>query len=217
MEPDRSPAQLIADSEGLLLDFDGPVCDVYAGSDPARIAREVAAAFDLDIDTDDPLDLIGHALATRGPVDAIHESLTQTEIEAVRTATETPGIRQLVEAYHRPIGIVSNNGREAIARWLTQSGLGRFVSVIVGRDPRHMKPDPTPLQLAARQLGLPVAQCAFVGDSASDAVAAEKAGAPMVALANRPQKREWFSGGPCAVIVEDVWSLVPERIVPPHP
>ncbi len=207
MEPDRSPAQLIAQSEGLLLDFDGPVCNVYAGSDPARIARQIAAAFNLDIETDDPLDLIGHALAIDGPVDELHQALTNAEIETVGTATETPGIRQLVKTYGRPIAIVSNNGRQAIETWLARSRLDQYVAVVIGRDPRHMKPDPQPLQLAADRLGMQLTGCVFVGDSTSDALAADRAGVPMVALANRPHKRQLFSGERCAAIINSIHEL----------
>ena len=136
MEHGRSAAQLITESAGLLLDFDGPVCDVYAGSSPARIASEVSARFGLGIDTDDPLDLIAHALITGGPVDDIHQALTETELEAVRSATETPGIRDLLESYQGPIAIVSNNAGEAIDAWLAAAELRSFVHVVTGRDPR---------------------------------------------------------------------------------
>ena len=209
MEPGRSPAQLIAESEGLLLDFDGPVCNVYAGSDPARTASELAAAYNLDINTDDPLQLITYALATNGPVDDIHRALTRTEIEAVRTATETPGIRALIETYHGPIAIVSNNASEAIENWLTHNGLRPSVDDITGRDPQHMKPDPAPLLTAAEALGVPVDRCVFVGDSLNDARAAARAGTALVALANKPSKLRLFMDEGCDAIVEGIDQLVP--------
>jgi HAD superfamily hydrolase (TIGR01549 family) len=169
----------------------------------------VAKKFDLNIDTNDPLDLIGHALETRGPVDAIHQALTETEIEAVNTATETPGIRQLLATYTGPIGIVSNNGREAIEAWLGRAGLGLHIGVVIGRDPRHMKPDPRPLQLAAGRLELPLDGSIFVGDSVSDAVAATQAGVPMVALANQTRKWKLFETRRCAAIVGSIHELIP--------
>lgn len=204
MEPGRSPAQLIAESKGLLLDFDGPVCDVYAGSDPARIAREVAAAFDLEVETDDPLDLITHAIATGGPVDAIHHALTMTEIEAVRTATETPGARRLLEEYHGPVAIVSNNATGAIDAWLTRTGLRSSIEVITGRDPRHMKPDPRSLEIAIETIGCQPEGCIFVGDSMSDIEAALRADVPMIALANRQPKRRAFEQHGSALIIDSV-------------
>jgi HAD superfamily hydrolase (TIGR01509 family) len=211
MEPDRSPAQLIADSEGLLLDFDGPICNVYAGSDPARIARQVALAFNLDIDTDDPLDLITHALETGGPVDGIHQALTETEIEAVRTATETPGIRQLVQSYQRPIAIVSNNAGEAIENWLLAANLQSHIEAVVGRDPRHMKPDPRTLRLSGKAINRQLERCVFIGDSLTDAQAAHQAGVTIIALANRPRKRQLFTRAGCGPIVESIHELTPSE------
>ena len=208
MEPGHSPAQLIADSEALLLDFDGPVCTVYAGSDSPRIAREVRAMFGFDIETDDPLDLILHAVEIGGPVDEVHQVLTGTEIEAVRTATETPGIRQLIESYPGPIAIVSNNAAKAIDAWLATAGLRQHVDVISGRDPRQMKPDPWPLISSAKALGVEVAACVFIGDSISDAQAAHRARVPLIALANKPGKRERFVDVGCLSIVEEFSALL---------
>lgn len=208
MGPGRSPAQLITDSEGLLLDFDGPVCNLYAGSDPAHIARESAAAFGFDIDTDDPLDLISYALATGGPVDEIHRALTAAELAAVHTARETPGIRQLIESYQGPIAIVSNNAAEAIEAWLSEAGLRPSIDAITGRDPRHMKPDPTPLKIAADAIGRPLNQCVLVGDSLSDAQAARRAGTALVALANKPHKVPQFVDEGYGAIIEKITELV---------
>jgi len=208
MEHGRSPAQLITESAGLLLDFDGPVCDVYAGSSPERIATEVSTIFGLEIDTDDPLDLIAHALTTGGPVDDIHQALTDTELEAVRSATETPGIRHLVESYQGPIAIVSNNAGEAIEAWLTAAKLRAFVQVVTGRDPRRMKPDPWSLMTSAEAIGCEPDQCVFVGDSLTDAQAAAQAGVPIVALANRRQKRQMFAAEGCMMIVASIQELI---------
>lgn len=216
MEPDRSPAQLIAESKGLLLDFDGPVCDVYAGSDPARIAQEVAAVFDLDIETDDPLDLIKYAVKADGPVDQIHRKLAETEIEAVATATETPGIRNLVRDYQGPVAIVSNNAGEAIETWLVASGLHDHVEAVIGRDPRHMKPDPRTLRLSAKAINRQLGQCAFIGDSLTDAQAAHESGVPIIALANRPRKRQLFADAGCTLIVDSVHELTPSEPVIPR-
>jgi phosphoglycolate phosphatase len=79
-----------------------------------------------------------------------------------------------------------------------------------------MKPDPTPLQLSAERLGLPVNACIFVGDSVSDAVAAERAGVPLIALANRPQKWQLFGAEQRAAIIRDMHELTSTRQVLPR-
>lgn len=207
MGTSRSASQLIADSAGLLLDFDGPVCDVYAGADPSAIAQDVAAAFELDIDTTDPLELISHALATGGPVDEIHQALAATEVAAVQTATETPGARQLIENYHSPIAIVSNNASQAIEAWLRKAGLESQVDVVTGRDPRRMKPNPWPLEISARAIDRQIDRCVFIGDSLSDFQAALNAGSPVIALANKPNKTAAFEDAGCTTIVQSLLGL----------
>jgi phosphoglycolate phosphatase len=209
----RHAAQLITDSDGLLLDFDGPVCRIYAGRDPARIARQVAVTFRLEFETSDPLRLVTHAPETGGPVDEIHHALTQAEVEAVHTAAGTPGIRELLESYPDPIAIVSNNATEAIDAWLTQEGLRTAVGTIIGRDPRHMKPDPTSLRLAAEAIGRDLSRCVFVGDSLSDAEAARNAHVAFVALANKPGKRARFERSGCDVIIDGMDELLDPALV----
>ena len=211
MEPGRSPSQLIADSEGLLLDFDGPVCDVYAGSDPARIARDVAAVFDLAIDTDDPLDLIIHAIGADGLVDQVHHALEKAEVDAVRSATETAGIRQLVASYEGPIAIVSNNAAHAIESWLVRANLRPLFEQIIGRDPRRMKPNPWPVGAAVRSIGRRSSECVLVGDSLSDAKAALRAEVPFVAFANKAGKRAMFEAAGCHSIVDQIEELHPRK------
>ncbi len=202
MGSSRDAARLIAESEGLLLDFDGPVCDVFAGSSAATIAAEVRQDFKLDIRTSDPLELITYALQVDGPVDEINEVLARHELNAVRTSVETPGVRDLIEEYRRPIAIVSNNHVGAIRAWLRSSGLQDSVNQVVGRDPRRMKPDPHPLNTALESIGCKSHECVFIGDSRSDIEAGRAAGVPVIALANKPRKRALFSNENCAVVRE---------------
>jgi HAD superfamily hydrolase (TIGR01509 family) len=173
-------------------------------------------AFNLDIDTADPLDLITHALEAGGPVDDIHQALTETEIEAVRTASETPGIRQLVQGYQGPVAIVSNNAGEAIENWLRAAGLQGHIEAVVGRDPRHMKPDPRTLRLSGEAINRQLGRCVFIGDSLTDAQAAHAAGVPIIALANRPRKQQLFARVGCASIIGSIHELPPSKPVIPR-
>ena len=206
MGSDRTFQELIAQSKGLLLDFDGPVCDVFAGTSAAQIAHELSAISDIDIQTDDPLDLIREAVRLGGPVEEIHQAITQTEVQAIETATETPGIRQLITQYHGPIAIVSNNAEEAIESWLTNARLREQIDTIVGRSPRKMKPDPAPLVAAAEAIKQPLDRCVFLGDSMTDIEAADRAGCTMVALANRPEKLRAFEQQRTALIIRSILS-----------
>lgn len=207
MDPDLSPANLVAQSKALLLDFDGPVCNIFAGSDPAQIASEMAAEFSMQVTTGDPLNVVREAIRLNGPISAIHQYLKAAEIDAIGSAHETPGIRHLVETYRGPIAIVSNNATEAIELWLEHVGLNALVTAVIGRDPLHMKPDPRSLTKAADALGVDIANCVFIGDSLSDIQAAIVAQCPIIAFANKPWKRAVFRSITDSPIVDDLRQL----------
>lgn len=76
-----------------------------------------------------------------------------------------------------PVGVVSLNAESAVRIALELYGLDRHVDVVVGRDTvETTKPDPDPLLFAADRLGVSPDRALFVGDSESDAVAADRAG-----------------------------------------
>lgn len=100
------------------------------------------------------------------------------------------------------MAIVSNNAKEAVDAWLESSNIGEFITVVVGRDPRRMKPDPWPILTAASALSCDIPSCVFLGDSTTDVEAARLADTPMIALANKPQKRLAFEAARCAAIIE---------------
>lgn len=100
-------------------------------------------------------------------------------------AREYPGTEQVLSTLRgsgMPMGVVTSKGTPMTMRGLEVFGLGRFFDVIVTADDvdRH-KPDPHPLQEAARGLGLDAAHTAYVGDSPHDMEAAIAAGAVSVA------------------------------------
>jgi len=59
----------------------------------------------------------------------------------------------------------------------------RVATVVSGDRLPQRKPDPAPLQLAARELGLPPSRCVYVGDAPRDIEAGRAAGMPTIAAA----------------------------------
>ncbi len=80
---------------------------------------------------------------------------------------------------HYPIAIVTTRSRYHIDQFCQQfSTLAPIIKVTCGlQDTRRLKPHPAPVQLAASRLGVPVANCLMVGDTAVDVKAARRAGA----------------------------------------
>ena len=70
-----------------------------------------------------------------------------------------------------------------------------------------MKPEPRTLRLAGEAINRQLGRCLFIGDSLTDAQAAHEAGVPIIALANRPRKRQLFADAGCTLIVDSVHEL----------
>jgi phosphoglycolate phosphatase len=75
-------------------------------------------------------------------------------------------------------------------------------------DPALLKPHPFLLQRAAQLLDADIGECLMIGDSATDILAAQAAGAPVVGYANKLGKRERFKRLRADAIVESMEELL---------
>lgn len=95
-----------------------------------------------------------------------------------------PGAEACLQAVHAlgiPQAVVTNKPESFARAIVEQLGLALYLPVVVGGDtlPQH-KPDPAPLLHACSLLGADAAGALMVGDSSTDARAAEAAGMPTV-------------------------------------
>ena len=220
--------EILATTEALLLDFDGPVCSVFAGF-PAHVAadhlRDVLAEgghTDLPLDVEqaaDPFVVLIHAAAL-GDEEARHVEapFRALEAHAVRSAKPTAGSHDLIRSWKqtgRPLAIVSNNSVAAITAYLDLHDLRMATDTISARvdaDVRRLKPSPLLVAETIAVLGLPPESCTLVGDSPSDIEAAHAAEARSVGYANSPGKTDVLSRlGPTAItttmtLLKDVYT-----------
>ena len=92
-------------------------------------------------------------------------------------------IDNLVKAGYK-WGVVTNKSHRFTLPLTTAMPLFNTASAMVcGDTTPYSKPHPAPLFEAARQLGLPAANCMYVGDDERDIVAGRAAGMPTVAAA----------------------------------
>ncbi len=76
----------------------------------------------------------------------------------------------------RRLGIVTAKRRATVELAFRRVPLSHLFDVVVGGDEtERLKPDPEPLLVAAERLGVPVEDCAYVGDSPFDMRAARAA------------------------------------------
>lgn len=201
----------------LLLDFDGPVCRLFANRPAGRIAdgmRELAAEYGVERAAlaaagQDPHQIVRVPLP--GAVARVlEEYLADEEEEAAASAEPTPGagefVRLMAERGRVP-AITTNNAPRAVAAYLKAHDLDSvFGDRIFGRtpdDPRRMKPDPDCLLRATAALGAAPGDCLMIGDSPADVQAAVAAGVPFLGYArsqDRVERLAELPGGSTVVV-----------------
>ena len=203
----------------VLIDFDGPVCDIFAGMPSDAVADELRSelrAADIDITQgaatlDDPLEVF-RAVADLGDDAAItaQELLTALELRATQTARPTPGAADLITTAtqtSRTVTVVTNNSGAAVAYYLVRHHLDQYVGKIVGRDdpdPALMKPSPYQVRYAVGLLQAEPKECVFIGDSTTDVLAGLLGGVAVIGYANKPGKVEALRQARARAVVTDL-------------
>ncbi|RBJ04501.1 haloacid dehalogenase [Micromonospora provocatoris] len=200
--------RLLGEVGAVLLDFDGPVCSIFAGYPAPLVATELVDMLrrrGVDVPPDlasepDPLEVLrwAGAVGDHGVTRAVEDALCKAERRAVETAAPTPYGREVIVAARQagmPVAAVSNNSAGAVTAYLAAHRLAEHVSPVIGRayaEPDRMKPNPEPILQAVRALGELPARCVLIGDSLSDIKGARAAGVAVVGYANRPAKVDAF-------------------------
>lgn len=222
MTEDATLHQIVASTQGVLLDFDGPMTPLMPAplnfeiADSIRsVLRNAEVPMPADVeDTKDPLVVLRFAANLAEDVEAVAEQTCRdAEVEAARRASPTPGALELLAACaatDRPLVIVTNNSADAAWAFVQQAGLVRYIADVCGRPAGHpelMKPDPYLLHSAIEQLGLPAQDCVLFGDSVSDVVAAARASVRCVGFGKHPQRAKELADAGADVVVETVLEL----------
>lgn len=207
-------AELIERTSALLLDFDGPVCSLFAGYPAHSIAEESRAVLVKNMvdlppslqHTTDPLDILRWTGVNR-PVllGAVESVQNRAEREAAQSAAPTSHASEVfmrAAESGRPVVIVSNNSEGAIAHYLKEHSLLQYVTAIVGRPqgrPQLMKPNPWPVETGLAILGTTARLCTLIGDSPSDIEAARVAGSFSIGYAKQPSRAGELEGADAVV------------------
>ncbi|MFB6891815.1 hypothetical protein ACFCX4_21200 [Kitasatospora sp. NPDC056327] len=131
----------------VLLDFDGPVCSVFAGLPAPEVARRLRegllAAGEQALagaeEEGDPLALLPLISNARPDLtETADAALAALETEAVRGARPTPGGASVLRACARSgrlVSVVSDNAGAAIESYLAEHGLSDYVVGVFGCAP----------------------------------------------------------------------------------
>lgn len=198
-EPPRL-RRLLGRARAVLFDFDGPVCDLFAGRSTQPVALEIKAMARKKWNSLDPaveacddshgilhflrdmLDRRGDAVLDPTALSAANDIVTRYEYEAARSAVPAPGIQLLLDTLlgqGKRLAVVTNNAEGPVRKFLELHGMSRKFEAVCGRDPREprcMKPDPSSVRRALECLGRMSPDAAvMVGDQLTDLQAAVSA------------------------------------------
>ena len=163
--------------DAIVYDLDGTL--VYLNVDWAAVARDVIAVYaaeNIDVAGEDLWTLADQASSV-GLGDAVESAISAHEREGARTSNRL-ALADDVSSLSVPVGVCSLNCEAACEIALETHTLHSDVDAIVGRDTvSKQKPDPEPLLAAIGAVDATPEETLFVGDSESDEVTAERAGA----------------------------------------
>jgi phosphoglycolate phosphatase len=208
--------ELLARTQHVLLDFDGPLCSVFAGITSTAVASRLSKILTgagitppAEVtDTDDPFDLLRYALAHAPDLAAtVDTAFRAEEVAAAATAAPTPGAAETIHACHdtgRTVAIVSNNSDDAVHAYLTTHHLAGQIDYISARTPAdiaRLKPHPHLVTQATHALHAEPAASVLIGDSITDIHAAHAAGVPAIGYANKTSKPPRFTDTGAAAVI----------------
>lgn len=222
MTDEETLVRLLSAPGPLLLDFDGPVCGIFAGDPTPRIALEITATVEAQgirvppelreqaMDVLSWVDTLGQPDLTA----AVDDALTIAEVAATTTASTTPYAFEVIRAAHRagkPIAVVSNNSTQSIAKYLQDQGIANYVWPVIGRkyaSPTEMKPNPAPMLRALELLNAIPNEAVFIGDSVFDVEAGNAAEVPVIGYANVEHKGQILSDAGAQTIIRSMGDLL---------
>jgi phosphoglycolate phosphatase len=212
--------ELLARARYLLLDFDGPICAIFAGRPAHDVVLELldvlttAAAQVPDhlASASDPFDVLRYAATVSPDLGRrVEHELRLAEIDAAASATPTAHAAELISAWRqagRAVAVVSNNSTTAVETYLAAHAIDiDLVAARTSPDASLLKPSPHLVTSAIRALGAEPEACALVGDSPSDITAAQTAGISTVGYANKPGKHQRLSDAGADFIIDDMHAL----------
>ena len=118
----------------LLLDFDGPICSVFAGFPAAQVAEQLRARLRDHTSPNwmagsvDPHEILRASAEFGSEVaECAHRELSALELQAVKSAVPTPYAEDVIlgaRTAGAKVAVVSNNAETAVIAYLFSHGSG---------------------------------------------------------------------------------------------
>lgn len=215
--------EVLSEVNAILFDFDGPVCDVFAGYPAPRVANDLriyiatrgVCGIGSMANITDPLEILRWVAMTCPSIAPEVDGVMRTaERKAVQSALPTLYAHDAIMvagSTGRAVAIVSNNSGEAIRDYLTIHDLTSHVAFIAGRTPgapELMKPHPDSVERAIKHLQVAASACVFVGDSVTDIEVSHLTGIRSIGYAKTVARRADLTQAGANVMLESMRDLV---------
>lgn len=196
-------------SRALILDFDGLIADTESAIYDAWAA--IYAAHGESLSLSDYVQCVGSTFGQFNPMTELERRLRRSlhwePLLAAKDATirerhqglpPLPGVRDLLEAADAagiPCAVASSSSSDWVGPWLDTFGLREAFRALWTRDRvSEAKPSPELFLSAARDLGIPPAQCLVLEDSQNGLLAARRAGTPCIIVPSPVTRGSDFTG-----------------------
>jgi phosphoglycolate phosphatase len=135
---DAALGAIIARTRWLLLDFDGPICFIYAGLPDAVVADKLRKLIPGELPDDiaithDPIEVFCYSGIVSDDLAArVEAEMTDLEVAAVSSAEPTPYVHEVIASAResgRTISVVSNNSSRAVNSYLDRHGLSDGIAL----------------------------------------------------------------------------------------
>jgi beta-phosphoglucomutase-like phosphatase (HAD superfamily) len=211
---------ILRQTRHLLLDFDGPVCDLWAGHPAALAADQLRKLLtDQDIQlpdtiatTADPLAVLSYAAAVSPDLTATAEAdLTDLELSAVPTA-QPPGYANdaitSARASGRTVTVISSCSERAVNAYLARSSLDGQVGLVVARTTHEPHPIASLIEHAITALQANPAACMLMASSPAIIDAANATGIHTTGYARTPSDHEHLADTQASAVISSLADLV---------
>jgi beta-phosphoglucomutase-like phosphatase (HAD superfamily) len=204
----------------LLIDFDGPICDLWAGRPTALAAgqfRKLLTDQDIQLPdtiaaTPDPLAVLSHAATISPGLAASAEAdLTGLELSAVPTAQPAGYANDVITSAResgRTVTVISSSSERAVNAYLARNSLDGQVGLVVARTTHEPHPAASLTEHAITTLHADPSACMLVASSPTIIEAANTAGTHTIGYARAPSDREHLSDTQASAVISSLADLV---------
>jgi len=204
----------------LLIDFDGPICDLWAGHPAALAADQLRKLLtDQDIQLPDtiaatpaPLAVLFYAATISPGLAATAEAdLTGLELSAVPTAQLTGYADDVITSAResgRTATVISSSSERAVNAYLARNSLDGEVGLVVARTTHEPHPVASLIEHATTALQASPAACMLVASSPASIDAATAGGTRTIGHARTPNDREHLSHTQASAVISSLADLV---------